>query len=152
MHNTAFYIVLMLIAGLGIPTMAALNAGLGGRLQSPVLAVVILLVIALASALVLLLVTEGVPKTFYVPDTPWYLYMGGVLFVLYIFSVTWVIPHFGVANAIGVVLLGQIIAMCLIDHFGLFGAMKYEVTTGRFAGLLLMAAGLYLVVSQAPDK
>lgn len=149
MQNTVFYVILMLLAGLGIPTMAALNAGLGTRLNSPMLAVTILLVIALSIATILLLSSEGVPKVLYPLNTPWYLYLGGALFVFYILSVTWGIPKFGVANAIGLVLFGQLIAMCTIDHFGLFGSLKYEMDIKRLCGLLLMGAGIFLVVSKS---
>ena len=38
MNNTIIYSSLMLFAGLGIPLMAALNGGLGNKLQSPALA------------------------------------------------------------------------------------------------------------------
>ena len=44
MNNVLFYASLMLVAGLGIPVMAALNGGLGSRLQSPALASSIVLV------------------------------------------------------------------------------------------------------------
>jgi transporter family-2 protein len=143
--------MLMLVAGLGIPTMAALNAGLNVKLQSPFLAVTILLFVGFCVACSILLSTEGVPKSIYTSGTPWYFYMGGVLFVLYISSVTWVIPKFGVANSIGVVLLGQLIAMSLLDHFGAFGGAKYEIDIKRLSGLVLMAMGVFLVVSQ-PEK
>ncbi len=152
MYNTIFYITLMLIAGLGIPIMAALNAGLGSKLNSPMLAVTILLSVALIVATLLLIISEGVPKLLYPSGTPWYLYLGGALFVFYILSVTWGIPKFGVANAIGLVLFGQLIAMCTIDHFGLFGSIKYEMDVKRLCGLLLMAAGIFLVVSKTTSN
>jgi transporter family-2 protein len=148
MHNTLFYIALMITAGLGIPTMAALNAGLGTKLNSPLLAVVILLIIAVSIAISLLLASEGIPKTLYSPNIPWHLYLGGALFVFYILSVTWGIPKLGVANAIGLVLFGQLIAMCTIDHFGLFGSIRYEMDVKRLCGLLLMGAGIFLVISK----
>jgi transporter family-2 protein len=149
MHNTLFYIALMITAGLGIPTMAALNAGLGTKLNSPLLAVVILLVIAVSIAIALLLTSEGIPKTVYSSAIPWHLYFGGALFVFYILSVTWGIPKLGVANAIGFVLFGQLIAMCTIDHFGLFGSIRYEMDMKRLSGLLLMGTGIFLVVSKS---
>jgi transporter family-2 protein len=151
MQNTLFYVVLMLVAGLGIPTMAALNASLGNKIQSPIVAVVILLAVALATATLIMLLTEGLPQKFGAPNTPWYLYLGGCLFVLYIFSVTWVIPKFGVANAIGLVLFGQLIAMTLIDHFGLFGLARYEIDIKRLCGLGFMALGIFLVISKQID-
>jgi len=36
--------------------------------------------------------------------------------------ITVIIPKLGVANAIGLIVTGQIICAVIIDHFGLFGA------------------------------
>jgi len=149
MQNTPFYIILMLVAGLGIPTMASLNAMLGNRLNNTFLAVVILLSIALLVALILLLSTKGMPVMASTTKAPWYLYLGGVLFILYISSVTWVIPKFGVANSIGCVLFGQLIAMTLLDHYGAFGLAKYEISYMRITGLILMAIGIFIVVNDS---
>ena len=55
----------MIIAGLGIPTMASLNAGLGDKLQNSLLAVTILNAVAFSVAVPLVLIlTQGLPKTF----------------------------------------------------------------------------------------
>jgi len=75
--------------------------------------------------------------------------LGGVLFILYISSVTWVIPKFGVANSIGCVLFGQLIAMTLLDHYGAFGLAKYEISYMRITGLILMAIGIFIVVNDS---
>ena len=149
MNNTLGYSAIMLVAGLGIPVMAALNGSLGGRLQSPLLAAVILFAVGLAGALLALLVSEGLPSrlTSDTP-TPWYFYAGGAFVIFYILSITFVAPRFGVANAVSFVLLGQLIAMSLIDHFGALGAPQFAMRLQRFAGLVLMAAGVFLVVNR----
>jgi len=51
-----------------------------------------------------------------------------------------------VGNAISFVLLGQLIAMSIIDHFGLMGAARYSLSLQRGIGLALMAVGVVLVV------
>ncbi len=147
MNNTVFYSLLMLFAGIGIPVMATLNAGLGRSLQSPSLAVIILLIIGIIVASTYLLAIEGLP-IFPQTNVKWYFYLGGVLFVFYILSITWVVPRFGVSNAVAFVLLGQLLAMTVIDHFGLLGATQFGLTIQRFVGLLLMCAGVYFVVSR----
>lgn len=139
----------MFFAGIGIPLMATLNSGLGVRLQSPVLAVVILLSVGLTIAATTLLLSSGVPKSIYHPTIPWYFYAGGAFFVFYISTVTAIAPKFGVGNAISFVLLGQLVAIATIDHFGLFGATRFEISTSRAMGLALMAAGVFLVVKRS---
>ena len=63
MNTTVIYAILMLLAGLGIPVMAALNGSLGARLESPALAAAILFVVGLTVAVTYLLTTAGMPST-----------------------------------------------------------------------------------------
>jgi len=60
-QNSTVYAVTMLFAGIGIPIMAALNAGLGTRLESPALAAAVLFLVAMVASLSYLLLVEGVP-------------------------------------------------------------------------------------------
>ncbi len=41
--------------------------------------------------------------------------------------------------------------MSLIDHYGLFGAKQFEIGYQRVAGLILMAAGVFVVLARAPE-
>lgn len=146
LHHTTFYAALMLAAGLGIPVMAALNGELGGKLQSPTLASIILFLVAVAASLGVLFVFEGVPKSIPKFSTPIYSYLGGLLVVFYVCSITWVAPKFGIGNAIAFVLLGQLISMTTIDHFSLFGAIRYSISMQRVVGLIFMMIGVFLTV------
>lgn len=147
-NSSFFYAVVMFIAGLGIPTMAALNGGLGRQLQSPALAAAILFLVGLLIAVAYLLVTQGVPKVIYSANVPWYFYSGGFFVMFYILTITWIAPHFGVSNAVAFVLLGQLVAMSLIDHFGFFGALRNALSMQRCIGLLLMSVGVFMVLSR----
>lgn len=148
MNQSVFYAGLMLLAGLGIPVMAALNGGLGARLHSPALAAVILFAVGLLVAVCYLIATQGIPAAIPLTGTPGYLYLGGFFVMFYILTITWVAPRFGVANAVAFVLLGQLVAMTAIDHFGLFGATHFAFTPRRLIGLVFMAAGIALVVAR----
>lgn len=148
-NHPTFYAILMIFAGIGIPIMAALNSGLGLKLQNPALATIILVIVALFSALAVMFVTPGqlsisLPKT-----TPLYFYMAGILFIFYISTISWVAPKFGFGNAITFVLLGQLISMCVIDHFSLFNAVQYSFSWQRVLGILLMISGIYLIVKRS---
>lgn len=148
MNNSITYAVFMLIAGIGIPTMATLNGGLGNKLLSSTLATTISLAVGFSVAVIYLIATEGVPTRFISADTPAYYYLGGICVAFYIISVTWIAPRFGVSNAIAFALLGQLIAMSAIDHFGLFGAQQNSISLQRIAGLGLMAVGVFMVLNK----
>jgi transporter family-2 protein len=66
--------------------------------------------------------------------------------VFYTFTITWVAPRFGVGNAVAFVLLGQLIAMTLIDQIGLLGSPQVSISLQRIVGLAFMALGVFLVV------
>lgn len=145
-QNSTIYALTMLLAGVGIPIMAALNAGLGTKLQSPALAAAILFAVAMAASLLYLFVAQGVPRSFSAPAMPFYFYLGGLFVVFYVLSVTWIAPRFGIGNAVSFVLLGQLLSMAAIDQFGLMGAPQTTLTLPRLLGLVFMAIGVFLVV------
>ena len=59
----AHYAVVMLLAGVGIPVLAALNAGLGSRIGSPAAAATVLFVIAFSVSLLVAMVVGRVVCT-----------------------------------------------------------------------------------------
>jgi transporter family-2 protein len=134
---------LMLMAGIGIPIMATFNAGLGQQLQSPVAATAILFGVGLVLAGVAL-AFAGVPSAAQFKAVEPWRYLGAALVVFYILSVTWAAPRIGVGNAIFFVLVGQLVAAAIIDHYGLWGAIKSALTVRRAIGIAVMAVGVYL--------
>ena len=145
-QHSVFYALVMLIVGLGIPMFAALNGGLASRLQNPMLASTFALIAATCVIVSVLLLTEGVPTVRFDRTIPIEFYFGGAFVAVYILGMTWVAPRFGVGNAVAFVLLGQLISMALIDHFGWFGATQYRITVHRLVGLGLMTVGVFLAV------
>ncbi|UWR21495.1 DMT family transporter [Sulfitobacter sp. S190] len=137
------YAIIMTLAGIGIPLLAALNAALGTRIGSPAVAATVLFAIAFATALVVALATG--PGAFArVAGTPRHLLLAGVLIAFYVLSITYIAPHFGIGNAVFFVLLGQLISAALIDQFGLFGAQVSPISPTRAAGIATMAIGVWL--------
>lgn len=135
--------VIMLLAGIGIPILAALNAALGTRLGNPAAAATVLFLVALTSSALFLMIAgpAGIGR---VTEAPRHLLLAGVLIAFYVLSVTYIAPHFGVGNAVFFVLLGQLISAAAIDHFGLFGAQATTLGAARLGGIALMAVGVWL--------
>lgn len=139
----AHYAFLMLLAGIGVPLLAALNAALGTRVGSPAAAATVLFIVALASSAIVTLLT-GSDAFRALANAPKHLFLGGVLIAFYVLTITYVAPRFGVGNAVFFVLLGQLISAAAIDHFGLFGARVSPVSSTRMLGIALMAAGVFV--------
>lgn len=135
--------LLMTVVGMGIPVAAALNAGLGQHIASPVAASAILFGVGFVMTGIVLAFVGLPPRGVFAGLSPFY-YLAALGVVFYILSVTWSAPRIGVGNAIFFVLLGQLVAAAAIDHFGLFGALKTTLTAKRALGLLVMAVGVYL--------
>jgi len=144
MPVTTQYAAVMLLAGIGIPVLASMNAALGTRMNSPVAAGVILFVVAFVTALVVLIAIGQTPAISQTAGAPKHLFLAGILVAFYVLSITYVAPHFGVGNAVFFVLLGQLISAAAIDHFGLFGAQVSPLSLTRAAGIGLMAAGVFV--------
>ncbi len=133
----------MLLAGLGIPILAALNAALGRHMGSPAAAALILFVVALCVTLAVALLT-GPRALAQAAGAPRHLLLAGALIAFYVLSITYIAPHFGVGNAVFFVLLGQLISAAAIDHFGLFGAAVSPLSLARASGIAVMAFGVWL--------
>jgi transporter family-2 protein len=136
---------LMLAAGIGVPILAAISAQLGFRIGAPLAAGVIALMVALAVAALAMTVTGQSRALSAVLSQPLWLLTGGAFMAFYLLTITWVAPRFGVGNAVFCVLLGQMVAATVIDHFGLFGARTVPLNGQRLAGILAMAGGLALI-------
>ncbi|MEM6372407.1 MAG: DMT family transporter [Pseudomonadota bacterium] len=139
----AHYAVIMLLAGIGIPLLAALNAALGTYLGNPAAAAVVLFTVAFVTAACVFAITgaHGMAK---VASAPKHLFLAGALIAFYVLSITFIAPHFGIGNAVFFVLVGQLISAAAIDHFGLFGAQATALGPARLGGIALMAAGVWL--------
>ncbi|NCW06030.1 MAG: EamA-like transporter family protein, partial [Rhodobacterales bacterium] len=101
--NMLSYASIMLLAGIGIPILAAMNASLGKHLNSPVAASAFAFFIAFCIALLALLLND---KSFSkeIATAPKHLFFAGTFIAFYVLSITFVAPHFGVGNAIFFVL------------------------------------------------
>jgi transporter family-2 protein len=143
-NNAPAFAAIMLLTGIGIPVLAALNAGLGLRLGHPMAASVILFSVALLIAIGGAIWTGSMGQVRLSAEAPFHFHLGGVFVAFYVIAVTFIAPRFGVGNAIFFVLVGQLISAATIDHFGLFGAMRSAIDAKRIAGISLMIAGVYL--------
>jgi len=129
-------------AGVGIPIMGAINAGLGTRLASPVFATVILMLVGFLLATTYMLI-QGMPA---LPSKmpPLLSFCGGFFVVFYVLAITSIAPKIGLGNAIFLVLIGQIVSTSVIDHFGLFGAIQTPINIQKGVGITFMAVGIFL--------
>ena len=80
-----------------------------------------------------------------VANAPAGLGCGAFGLVLYL-SLNHTIPRVGATAAIAMLIVGQLLAGMIIDHFGAFGLATRALDTGRIAALVLLLAGAFLMV------
>ena len=137
------FATIMLLAGIGIPVMAAMTSSLGKHLGSPVAASAFAFFMAFCIALLALLFAD---KSFIkeIPSVPKYFFVAGAFIAFYVLSISFVAPHFGIGNAIFFVLVGQMLSAAIIDHYGLFGAHINQLSVTRTLGIFVMVFGIWL--------
>lgn len=141
--NYLRYALWAALSGAFIPVMGVLNTRLGKSLGEPAYASVILFAVALiASIATSLAVTRGLPAPASLAAAPPVTLLGGLIVAFYVFSITFLIPRFGVANSIMFVVVAQIVMSAAIDQFGLFGAAVRPIGWLKAGGLVLLLAGL----------
>ena len=74
---------------------------------------------------------------------PW-MWAGGLMGLLVVFSITFAQPRIGATATIGILISGQLVMGAVIDRYGLFGVHQIALTWPRLLGIALLAAGAAL--------
>ncbi|WP_416435112.1 DMT family transporter [Priestia megaterium] len=74
----------------------------------------------------------------------WYL-LGGLFAVIYLTILVFSIPSVGVGISMIAVVVGQMLASMIIEHFGWLGSKKVSISKKRILSLLFMLVALFLI-------
>lgn len=133
-------------AGSGLPLQAAVNVQLRQAIGSPVRASLASFIVGTALLFALSLASrEPWPAVATLTRAPWWVWTGGLLGAVFIFSTIVVVPRLGAAFAFALIVAGQMTASIAIDQFGLFGVQQASVSPGRLAGAALLVCGVVLI-------
>ncbi len=94
--------------------------------------------------MILLLVrtgTGGLGHGFRAP--PW-MWLGGLMGLTVVFTVTFAQPRIGATATIGILIAGQLVMGAVIDRFGLFGVTQIGISPARAVGVALLGIGAAL--------
>ena len=78
----------------------------------------------------------------------WYYLSGGVLGAIYVTTVLVTVRELGAGPVVAATIAGQLTAGVVIDQMGVLGVEKEPVTVGKVVGIVLLAAGVYLIVRE----
>ncbi|TBL80422.1 DMT family transporter [Paenibacillus thalictri] len=134
------FILLFIVAGIGLSSQAAINGGLGKTIGALEATFVSFMVGTIVLFLMILFFGKGnVLQVFTVPK--WQL-VGGLIGAAYIAILTFAVPKIGVGVSIISVICGQILMSMLVDHFGWFNTAKFPITGSKVVGLVFLIVAL----------
>jgi bacterial/archaeal transporter family-2 protein len=138
--------VLATAIGAGIALQAPLNSQLG-RSVGGVPASVFALSVSLVSLAAVALVTGALGGLRHLPEAPLYVvFGGGILGAIYVGSIVFTVRALGAGGLTAATISGQLAFALVIDNFGWLGLTRSPVTATKLAGVMLLAAGTYLVI------
>jgi bacterial/archaeal transporter family-2 protein len=76
--------------------------------------------------------------------SPAWMWLGGVMGLTVVFSITFAQPRIGATATIGILIAGQLVMGALIDRFGLFGVEQIAISPARMLGIALLGIGAAL--------
>ena len=139
------YWVLAAAAGSGLALQAGVNtqlrAATGSALWTSIISASFTVVLL---ALLQVAQRDALPLSGY-SRFPWWIWTGGIAGAAYVFAVVALTRHLGVALFFAAVVVGQLGTGLLIDHSGWFGVPVQRVSPERFAGVVLLLAGIALI-------
>ena len=140
------YLLMAAVGGAVLPLQALINARLGAAVGGPVWAATISFLVGSCSLAVFQLL-RGVPLPGASALTsPWWLWVGGFLGAYYVAVATFTVPKLGAAALVALVILGQLLASVLLDHFGVISDQIRPITWQRGLGVAMLFGGATLVV------
>lgn len=145
--NHWFEVVSVIVVGLIGGVAVALQGPMSGVMSQKIgpfgSSLIIHLGGTIASAL-LLLVSGGVNLRD-VQNIPKPFFLAGLFGVLLYITFSYTLPRVGATVATALLIVAQLSVGLLLDHFGWLGVAQHSFSLTRFIGLVLLAAGAWLV-------
>jgi transporter family-2 protein len=79
---------------------------------------------------------------------PWYYFTGGALGAAYVTTVLVSVRTLGAGGVTAATIAGQLSTAVVLDQLGVLGLPEKQVTVARVAGVVLLAAGVFLIVRE----
>lgn len=138
------YLLLALAAGMALATQSAINTQLAKAMSGePFIATFISFAVGTLALLVIAWVkTDLFGNLANLGQQPLWKLSGGLLGALFVFTTVLLAPKLGIANMLFVIVIGQLAAAAVIDHFGLIGMAVRGVSLTKLIGLAVMGVGL----------
>lgn len=146
MNERTIYLLAALAGGAILPVQVALNTLLRRYMGEPMqVTFVSYLAGTLASFAICFVARYPLPPATALAQTSWWMWIGGCLGTLYVWSTIFATPKIGAALALALTIAGQMIAALFLDNYGAIGLNKVSISPERIAGVVLVVLGVSLV-------
>jgi transporter family-2 protein len=141
------YYLLAFGVGVALIFQVGMNVTLRNALASPMVAALVSFLVG-SLALLLYVLVSGAhwPARAQLGAVPAWAWFGGVLGAVYVASSIVLGPRLGAATLLALIVLGQLLASLVLDHYGLLGFAQHPLTVTRVIGGLLLFGGVLLIV------
>ena len=141
-----FFVLLAVGVGFLLPVQAGVNASLRLALGNPILAAITNFTVGLSLLLGYAAATQvRLPAALHLATVPWWHWFGGLMGALLVLAGIVLSYRLGATMFATCIILGQMTASVIVDHFGWIGFPQHAVSLQRVAGITLLAAGVLLV-------
>jgi bacterial/archaeal transporter family-2 protein len=139
-------VVLTAAAGGLIALQAPINSTLGRSVGTFQAAFLSFAIGTVALTLVAALAKGGFAQIGEARGLAWYYLIGGLLGAVYVTTVLVTVRSLGAGGVTAATIAGQLSLSVAVDHFGWLGVDRSPITALKVAGIVLLAAGVFLVV------
>jgi len=136
-------ILIGLIGGVGVGLQVPIAGAMGQRVGGIASSFIIHLSGAIFSGLFLFL--RGGEKIRDWTTLPWYMLTAGIFGLILYLTINVTLPRLGSTMMVSLIIVGQLMAGVLIDHFGLLGVVTRHIDLPRAIGLVVLVLGAYLI-------
>ena len=143
---TLIFVLLAVAAGCLLPVQAGINASLRQALSNPILAAATNFLVGLSLLVTCAAATQAkLPAVSQLAKVPWWCWLGGSMGALLVLSAVVLAHQLGATTFAACIILGQLTASVVVDHFGWVGFPQHSVSLQRLAGLGLLAIGVVFI-------
>jgi bacterial/archaeal transporter family-2 protein len=140
------YLLVAFVTGAAMAAQSVINAQLRFLIGGPIWAAVAQFVVGLVVLLLAAVATrQSGPVTAGLGSAPWWIWSGGVIGAAFIVVTIVLAAKIGATLTLASIIVGQLTAALVVDHYGLFGGTVVRLTPLRLTGVALLLLGVTLI-------
>jgi bacterial/archaeal transporter family-2 protein len=141
-----FYLLLAFVTGAAMAAQSVINSQLRFLIGGPIWAAVTQFVVGLLVLLFIAVATgQSAPVTSGLSAAPWWIWTGGVIGAAFILVTIVLTAKIGATLTLASIIVGQLTAALVVDHYGLFGGTVVRLSPLRVTGVALLLLGVTLI-------